>query len=171
MKPENSLLRPRGTTLLGFGMLAVASLVVAAPALGAAPDPSPSAGLYRPDPYRSPHTTPAPRSEPVRPVSPIRVVPLPVRAPVVVAHPVRVHHAKTKHVSHRKHVVQRRPVVHLAPAFVTPVHAPPELATVAAALQEASRAYRAPMTVVLALAALVGLSALFLVGATRVATR
>jgi hypothetical protein len=177
VKPESSLLRPQRTTLLCVGMLAVASLVGAAPALGASPDPSPTAGLYKPDPYRTRHTTPAPPPrEPVRPAAPISVTPLPVRTPVV-SRPVPVHHvAKKKHVVHRRHVAPKRPVapkrtvVHLAPAFVTPVHAPPELAVVAAAVRAASP-YRVPMSVVLALAALVGLSALFLAGATRVVAR
>jgi len=145
-----SLLRPSPAPLVRAAVLGFLAFAVAPPlatAASHAPDPSPHYGLVAPDPYpkqavRPPRTTSAP-------VTSVRRLPVTVKSPAARAAP-------------KKAVVRStQPVEPLR----IPDHAAPQL--VALAQQAVDSSQHAPRKLVLALGALVLLSASLVAGAAR----
>jgi hypothetical protein len=146
-----SLLRPSPAPLVRAAVLGFLAFAVAPPlatAASHAPDPSPHYGLVAPDPYPTPQASPAPRTISA-PVTSVRRLPVTVKSPAARGAP-------------KKAVVRStQPVEPLR----IPDHAAPRL--VALAQQAVDSSQHVPRKLVLALGALVLLSASLVAGAAR----
>lgn len=151
---SSALLRPSPAPLVRaavLGMIAFALATPAATAASHAPDPSPANGLLAPDPY------PAQR-EPVAHTTPVRMTTVPVyiqRLPVRVQTPAAMVAPKQAHKAPKAVVETIRIPDHAAPQLVALAH------TAVDSSQHPSR------KLVLALGALVLLSASLVAGAAR----